>query len=192
MPLFCGMKKLRNALLSLQFVMSPLDPCLFVLPRANGQGIHGVVGIHVDDGLGAGDSHFESVIAQLEQRYPFGSKKETKFVFTGIHVSQQWDGTIELDQSQYIEDIPAIDIQRSRRQNPHEIVNEQERQALRGLIGSIQYAATNTRPDLSAKLSLLSSKNQLCHHSRISVKPTNSFKKQKPTKIPRSPSKAFQ
>jgi len=29
---------------------------------------------------------------------------------------------------------------------------------LKGLIGSVQYAATNTRPDLSAKLSLLQAK----------------------------------
>ena len=37
-------------------------------------------------------------------------------------------------------------------------MTENERQALRGLIGSVQYAATNTRPDLSAKLSLLQAK----------------------------------
>ena len=48
-------EELKTALLSLNFVMSPLDPCLFVLPKASGQGIHGVVGMHVDDGLGAGD-----------------------------------------------------------------------------------------------------------------------------------------
>ena len=38
------------------------------------------------------------------------------------------------------------------------MVNEAERWALRGLIGSVQYAATNTRPDLSAKLNLLQAK----------------------------------
>ena len=51
----------------------------------------------MDDGLGAGDEVFESAIAQLERKYPFGSKKETDFVFTGIHLSQKWDGSIELD-----------------------------------------------------------------------------------------------
>ena len=151
-------EELKTALINLNFVMSPLDPCLFVLPKANGQGIHGVVGIHVDDGLGAGDQMFDAAISKLEQKYPFGSKKETEFIFTGIHVVQQWDGSIELDQTQYVEDIPSIDISRERRLSPETPVTETERQALRGLVGSIQYAATNTRPDLSAKLSLLQAK----------------------------------
>jgi hypothetical protein len=101
---------------------------------------------------------FDAAIAKLEQKYPFGSKKETEFIFTGIHVVQQWDGSIELDQTQYVEDIPSIDISRERRLSPVTPVTEAERQALRGLVGSIQYAATNTRPDLSAKLSLLQAK----------------------------------
>lgn len=42
-------------------------------------------------------------------------------------------------------------------------MEEKERQALRGLVGSLQYAATNTRPDISAKLSLLQAKiNSAC------------------------------
>ena len=140
--------------------MSPLGPCAFTLPKADGHGIHGIVGIHVDDGLGAGDKVFEAAMAKLahEQRYPFGSKKEGDSIFTGIHVSQKWDGTIQLDQTQYVQDIPSIDIERNRHQNPIVAVTEAERQALRGLVGSIQYAATNTRPDLSAKLSLLQAK----------------------------------
>ena len=84
-------------------------------------------------------------------------------MFTGIHINQQWDGTITLDQTKYVEDIPAIDVERVRRQQPDSPITEKERQSLRGLVGSIQYAATNTRPDLSAKLSLLQSKiNQAC------------------------------
>lgn len=38
------------------------------------------------------------------------------------------------------------------------MVTESERQQLRGIIGSLQYAATNTRPDVSAKLSHLQSR----------------------------------
>ena len=157
-------EELKGALVRLGFVMSPLDPCLFVLPRKDGKsGVHGVVGIHVDDGLAAGDQVFKNAIAQLEQKYPFGSKQESDFIFTGIHVHQNWDGSIELDQTKYIEDISEIQIDRSRRQTPEVSVPEAERQALRGLVGSVQYAATNTRPDISAKLSLLQAKiNSAC------------------------------
>ena len=151
-------EELKGALLSLNFKMSPLDPCVFALPRADGKGIHGIVGIHVVDGLGAGDHVYESAIKELENRYPFGSKLETDFTFTGIHVHQNWDGSIELDQCKYIEDIPNIEVPKSRRQNLDQAVNDHERQSLRALVGSIQYAASNTRPDLSAKLSLLQAK----------------------------------
>ena len=148
-------EELKGSLLSLGFLISPLDPCLFVLPKPDGTGIHGLVGIHVDDGLGAGDSQFAKAISRLEEKFPFGSKKEGSFIFTGIQLSQQWDGSIELDQTQYVQDIPSIDIPRHRRVDLESLVTTEERQSLRGLVGSIQYAATNTRPDLSAKLSLL-------------------------------------
>ena len=151
-------EELKGALLSLQFKISPLDPCVFVLPKATGNGIHGIVGIHVDDGLGAGDDIFHQAIEELERRYPFGSKLTTDFTFTGIHVHQKWDGSIELDQCKYVEDIPSIEIPRQRRQEVDQPVTESERQSRRALVGSIQYAASNTRPDLSAKLSLLQAK----------------------------------
>ena len=38
-----------------------------------------LVGIHVDDGIGAGDQYFQQSIAKLEQKFPFGSKKEGCF-----------------------------------------------------------------------------------------------------------------
>jgi len=151
-------EELKGALLNLGFQISPLDPCLFVLPKRDKKGIHGVVGIHVDDGLGAGDKEFEEAIRKLETRYPFGSTHHTDFQFTGIHIHQNWDGSIELDQTKYVEDITHIDVPRERRQSQDEPVDEKERQALRGLVGSLQYAATNTRPDISAKLSLLQAK----------------------------------
>ena len=40
-------EELRGALIRLNFLVSPLDPCLFVLPKKDGSGIHGLVGIHV-------------------------------------------------------------------------------------------------------------------------------------------------
>ena len=151
-------EELKTSLLNIGFVVSPLDPCIFVLPNHRDNSIHGVVGIHVDDGIGAGDAYFQQCIAKLEQKFPFGSKKEGCFMFTGIQITQKPDGSIELDQQKYIEDIPTIEIPRDRRKFPEALVSEAERQSLRGLIGSVQYGASNTRPDLSAKLSFLQAK----------------------------------
>ena len=75
--------ELKNALLGLGFVMSPFDPCLFTLPKKNPKKeecqIHGVLGIHVDDGIGGGDHVFNQTIATLEKRFPFGTQRQRKF-----------------------------------------------------------------------------------------------------------------
>ena len=75
-----------------------------------------------------------------------------------IQISQDDDFNIHLNQSEYVRNIDAISVDRDRRKNENLPVTESERQSLRGLIGSLQYASTNTRPDLAAKLSFLQSK----------------------------------
>jgi hypothetical protein len=161
--------ELKAALLSLNFVMSPFDPCTFVLPKKpSGDqksnpleeegGIHGILGVHVDDGIGGGDAVFQWAIAQLEARFPFGNKRQGSFTFTGIQVDQQANGDIILSQKEYIQDIPSISISKERRSNLQSEITQGELQSFRGLIGSLQFAATNTRPDISCKLSLLQAK----------------------------------
>ena len=173
--------ELKNALISLGFVMSPLDPCLFVLPKNQNAiasqphepRIHGVLGIHVDDGIGGGDTVFQAAINKLEARFPFGNKRQGNFTFTGINVSQQSNGDILLSQKEYIQDIPSIQISRDRRREGPSPITKDELQSFRGLIGSLQFAATNTRPDISCKLSMLQAKisnatvNDLLQGNRI-------------------------
>ena len=79
-----------------------MDPCLFVLPRkssSNDQGpkIHGVLGIHVDDGIGGGDETFERAIKLLEKKYPFGSQRHKAFTFTGVQLRQEINGDINTE-----------------------------------------------------------------------------------------------
>ncbi len=81
-------QEVREALLSLHFVISPMDPCLFVLPGPQGR-IHGILGIHVDDGLGCGDQIYQQTITQLQTRFPFGAHRRKNFVFTGMQVDQR-------------------------------------------------------------------------------------------------------
>ena len=156
--------ELKSALLSLGFVMSPMDPCLFVLPKKNnasdttGSKIHGVLGVHVDDGIGGGDAIFAQAIKVLEKRFPFGSQRQGSFTFTGINLKQDHNGDIILNQRDYVNEIPPINISRDRRKQTDLKVTTQELQDLRGLIGSLQYAASNTRPDLACRLSLLQAK----------------------------------
>ena len=84
--------------------------------------------------------------------YRLDKFKQRKFVFTGIHVEQLPDNSILASQQEYVRNIPAIDISRPRRQTPDSPVNESELSKLRGVIGSLQFAVTHTRPDMAAKL----------------------------------------
>ena len=73
-------------------------------------------------------------------------------------MQQRGDHSIVLSQSSYVRKIPAINIEQNRKTLDETPVTEKERLLLRGLIGSLQYAAVNTRPDLSSKLSILQSR----------------------------------
>ena len=156
---FCALKE---ALTGLGFEASPFDTCTFVLRNPpevwEEQGeLAGILGIHVDDGVGGGNDFFKKQIQKLESKYPFGEKKMTSFTFTGIEMKQGSDKSINMSQSQYVRKIEPIKVDINRKTQEEENVTETERLHLRGLIGSLQYAAVHTRPDLATKLSLLQS-----------------------------------
>jgi hypothetical protein len=155
---YCALVTELNAL---GFEASPFDPCFFVLrspaTAESPEKLEGVLGIHVDDGIGGGSQVYEEKIKLLEKKFPFGSHKVSAFTFTGIEINQQGDHSITLNQSAYVRKIPSITIECNRKTQPSLKINEKERLSLRALVGSLQYAAINTRPDLSSKLSFLQS-----------------------------------
>lgn len=73
-------------------------------------------------------------------------------VVCGVRYYQWPDGSIEVDQREYVERIEPISLPKSRRSEPSAMVTEPERQELRRLVGVLQYAAVNTRPDIAAKV----------------------------------------
>jgi transposase InsO family protein len=154
---FLWFKTLSEELINLGMQPSPFDPCVFILRHPKTNEISGVLGIHVDDGIYGGDEYFHSQISKLEEKYPFGSKKSKAFTFTGIELFQHPDNSIELSQTKYVNHIPAIQISQERKLQENEKVTEKERHHLRGLVGSLQYAAVHTRPDIASALSHLQS-----------------------------------
>ena len=158
---FLWFQTFKRTLEELGFVQSPFDACMFSLvsPKSDDSPqVHGVLGIHVDDGIGGGDGYFSQVIEKLRKIYSFGSYEEGEFTFTGIRFRQWDDSSIEMDQSRYIEKIDPIQIPRERRNNPTATLTEAEVKELRRLNGSLQYAAVHTRPDIAAKVGYLQSK----------------------------------
>ena len=132
----------------------PLEPCVFILESGVGENriLHGILGTHVDDGVGGGDAFFHKQLKELEKRLPFGSLKYGNMTFTGIQLEQLPDYSITASQKEYIHRILPIDIGKARRENPESPATEQEKSKLRGLVGSLQYAVSHTRPDLASRL----------------------------------------
>eukprot|EP00435_Cladocopium_sp_Y103_P025644 s3158_g6.t1 len=131
---FLWYRAFKATLESLGFVTCPFDGCLFSLVTSDPQG-----------------KPFKSIIQKLRGIYDFGAYNEGEFDFCGVHYKQWDDGSIEMDQGSYIQKIEPIEIPRSRRSTPEAAVTELERQQLRRLCGSLQYAAVHARPDLAAK-----------------------------------------
>ena len=146
---------ISEELQKLVFSQSPFDPCQFILRHDKTGNIEGIIGLHADDGKKS--KYFEEKLALLEQKYPFGSKKMKQFTFTGIEIDQLPNGTITMKQTKYVNAIAPIPISNERKSQMENPVTEEERQKLRAIIGSLQYAAVHTRPDLSSRLSQLQS-----------------------------------
>ena len=136
---------------------APWDPTVFVLRDATTHRPKGVIGMHVDDGLCGGDSDFEALLRKLESKYAFGSHKTGTFTYTGIEMSQKGDGSVIMSQSACVRAVNPIKISLERKSQPDSPITDTERHQLRALIGSLQYAAVNTRPDLCSRLGSLQS-----------------------------------
>ena len=62
------------------------------------------------------------------------------------------DFSITPSQKEYIHRILAIDIGKSRREQPDSPASETEKTKLRELVGSLPYAVSHSRPDLASRL----------------------------------------
>ena len=154
---FLWFQALKDELLKLGFDQSPFCPCTFILRCPHTRKPEGIIGVHVDDGLCGGNDRFMNKLKELEKTYPFGSHKVGQFTFTGIDMFQHPNKAITLSQAEYVKKIQPIKITLERRKVESELITADERMALRGLIGSLQYASVHTRPDLSSRLSILQS-----------------------------------
>ena len=148
---------LKEKLLELQFEIAPWDPCVFVLRHPTSRKPEGVIGVHVDDGLCGGNQRFQDQLKKLEAHFAFGSHKQSRFCFTGIDLEQRGDFGISMSQSSYVRKISPIKIEAARKSDLKSAILEAERRQLRALIGSLQYAAVHTGPDIASGLSMLQS-----------------------------------
>eukprot|EP00435_Cladocopium_sp_Y103_P067027 s232_g29.t1 len=95
-------REFRKRLEDVGFSAHPLDSCLFLLRNAQDpQKLDGILGTHVDDGIGGGNENFEKALEKLQKTLPFGTREYGKFKFTGLDIEQLPDGSIKVNQGSY-------------------------------------------------------------------------------------------
>ena len=153
--------KVEAKLRSLGFTQSPYDPGLFYLQK-NGE-VSGVVGLHVDDFLHAGDDHFETkVLPKLLEQFKVGKSELSKFMYTGFSIEQK-DDAIILDQEKFVENIKIPTVEASRLLEKEKPLTSEEMTLLRRMVGTLNWVVRATRPDLSFDMISLSKKFKEAH-----------------------------
>ena len=152
--------EVKRRLLENGWEQHTLDPCLFMRRRRDADTgemkLVGIVGFHVDDMiLGCARDEFGlNVKNEMHALFEWGSEwKHNEFTFCGRLLKHDPEaGTIHLSQAAYISD---IDVHSLRSLDPTAKLTPVQLSDFRSGVGSLQWVASMTRPDIAADTSLL-------------------------------------
>lgn len=150
----------RKSLADLGFHQSRTDPCLWLLYDRDGEEDRETLGFicsHVDDFLIAGNEQDERWVTALESFYAkfrFSPWEVQSFNHCGIRIKEQTDFSFGLDHSTFVESIEQIEY---KNRPDYDLITEDERTQLRGVLGALQWRSHQSTPMLAAKLGQLQS-----------------------------------
>ena len=121
------------------------DNCLFYFIKENK--LQGILMFHVDDFLSAGNEDFQKdIMLKLRKIYTFGKVSKGDFIFTGLHIYQNEEKEIFVDQINFIDSLPTFDF---KKQDPGNILDRMENKLVRKTTGQLSWVSTQTRPDIA-------------------------------------------
>ena len=136
-----------------------LDKCCYMMYDSEGVIVVMLI-LHVDDmliGVKKGQPIVEHFIAELRKLFDFGKWQELQIGkpihYCGGRVSLKADGSILLDFEEYLKKVIPITVGKGR--NPEDKMTPAEVSKARGLLGALQWPATQACPHLNASVSLL-------------------------------------
>ena len=132
---------------------SKFDPCLYTL-RDDSNRLCGILGVHVDDSVvGGSGAKFEQAVAALKARFPYRKWRLGEGEFCGSYYTQDAKTKeIVMSQKAFAEKLRPAAIARTA--DPDQLLDEKQMKMLRGINGSLNWLASQTRPDLSVQTSL--------------------------------------
>ena len=151
-------RTLKEAILALGYRESVLDPTVYFLPGK--QTLRGAIAVEVDDLFTFGDEEHYKKIAELRERFRFGKfvmvqEAEQGVGFNGRRVKQLANFDFEVDMEKFIgERLEPISMAKGRKADPKALANDSEIAQMRAVIGALNWAAKEGRPDAAAAASL--------------------------------------
>ena len=151
-----------------------LDPCTFLIYETDLEDPYkpgtcrsstlgddrlcGMICLHVDDMLGAGDADspvYQEVIKKLREMFSFREWKDgDNLEYCGATIEKGSDGTLKLNHSSYLKKVKPLTL--GKHLGPESELSSQEVTALRGLLGALQWPAVQSSPHLQASTSIYS------------------------------------
>ncbi|CAK9107466.1 Copia protein [Durusdinium trenchii] len=170
--------KARERVTRFGAVVHPLDPCLFMVydydapedqwldqPDDNGNTVRqppllGLFGLHVDDILGCGNmdnASFQKFIKQMKQTFTFRTwEQDSDIEYCGAKIQRINQHHYELQHTSYLAKQKPISFKDTNNNaNSDQPMTEKQRTMLRGLVGALQWPATQSSPHLQASVSQL-------------------------------------
>ena len=149
--------KLKEELLKSGAIQSKYDEGLFYVRKDNQ--LIGILSCHVDDILWGGTPIFKKIIiGHICKVFLISNNDSRAFQHLGVHLKQDSDGSITIDQKSYAQSLNAIMVSSSDTSDKNRLLTESEVSKLRCAIGQLNWLACITRPDIAFDVSVASSK----------------------------------
>ena len=148
-------KECASFVVSCGWSQSKLDQCLFTLrDRRDPSKLVAAMGVHVDDTALGGDLSnpvFINALSKLKNRFPYRKWKIHKGEFCGAWYTQKTDKSIHMSMQSFAERIRPVNVPKG---VAAETLNDSQIRILRAVSGSLNWLASQSRPDLSVQTSM--------------------------------------
>ena len=143
--------KVKSVLLSLNLKMSRGDPSIFYYYKDDK--LAGIIAIHVDDFLWAGDLLFSNnIISAFCKVFTIGKTSKNTFRYLGLDLNQNCE-IITLDQIHYIQSLQSLSKEFINRNSVSDIIQS--------AVGKLLWVCGQTRPDISFEVGQLATNKKL-------------------------------
>ena len=138
--------KVVSVLSQLGFMQSVIHPALFCFKR--GADLSGLLIVHVDDFLHAGDADFVlRVLPQLRKMFDVSTTGHSAFRYTGLNI-KSFSDYVEIDQAHYIDALNCVPLPNSRKTNKCDLLTSSEKTEYRAAVGSLNWVSQQSLPDI--------------------------------------------